>query len=498
MERIAPLAKILAEANGIEWRNLHGSGEGGLIVEGDILGYLSRIMSGEEEPPATPVDAPPPDWTGTDLLPGAGLLAPGMPSMDMLSSAGVDSDLAALVGQPQPAAPVASTLEEEALEFELEDEQAAALPSLQPGRPFAAPTFTAPSFPVPEVAAPLAAPTPDFVAPTPLLGREGQSAPLGRTAGLAATYQPEPVAAAVQDAPPPPAAPAAGGVMAGLGSLLSRLYQQPAAQPAPVPPVQPAPAPALPETPAPIPQLPEVEAPAAVPVIKALVIEAPEVEATAPEVPEPGEMAAPLPEVPATPAMVEQREVQVAEQMTAPEVDLSGPAAAAPAAPVVQPAQEDSRPREAMWLGTYLRRDANMTPAADLRRQLTAALGQDVPLALLVARAAQRHADSLGLGAVALHDLDAGRARTVQPGSLRDALSALSSDHMGTPDLLVIDAGALDLDDLHLGHTVTLSVGRVQDGRAALTLNGDVDAAQAARFLAGVAATLEEPIILVI
>ena len=102
MERIAPLAKILAEANGIDWQHLHGSGEGGLVVEQDILNYLTRIMSGEEEPPATPVDAPPPEWTGTELPPGGGLLAPGMPSMDMLSSAGVDSDLAALVGQPRP------------------------------------------------------------------------------------------------------------------------------------------------------------------------------------------------------------------------------------------------------------------------------------------------------------------------------------------------------------------------------------------------------------
>ena len=45
MERIAPLAKILAEANGIEWEHLHGTGPGGQIVEQDILDYLTRVMS---------------------------------------------------------------------------------------------------------------------------------------------------------------------------------------------------------------------------------------------------------------------------------------------------------------------------------------------------------------------------------------------------------------------------------------------------------------------
>lgn len=488
MERIAPLAKILAEANGIDWRNLHGSGEGGLIVEGDILSYLSRIMSGEEEPPATPVDAPPPEWNGTELPPGGGLLAPGMPSMDMLSSAGVDSDLAALVGQPQAAAPAPVTLEEEALEFELEEDEQP-LPAPQPERrPVEVAAFAAPAF---KEVAPVPAPAPEFVPPAPVLGRERPSAPLDHTPGLAAVAQPEPVAARAEPTPPP-AAPA-GGLRGGLGGLLSRLYQQPAPTPA-APPAQPTPAPVVPEVPAaaaepvPAPQLPV----AAAPVVEAPVVEVP---APAPELQpevrdvaevEPEEVVALAPEMPAVPAVEEQPEVRVAE----PEAALPEPAA--------MPVPEAARPRQAVSFGIYLRRDANLAPAAELRRQLSAALGQDVPLALLVARAAARHAESLGLNTVAVHDLDGGQARPVQPGSLRDALAALGTERGGTPDLLVIDAGALDLDDLHLGHTVTLSVGRLQDGRAALTLNGDVDAAKAARFLASVAATLEEPIILVI
>ncbi|GAA5533571.1 E3 binding domain-containing protein [Deinococcus aluminii] len=476
MERIAPLAKILAEANGIDWRNLPGSGEGGMIVEQDILNYLTRVMSGEEEPPSTPVDAPPPEWTGTDLPAGAGLLAPGMPSMDMLSSAGVDSDLAALVGQPQPAPPAPASLDDDALEFELEDDQADV------------PAFAAP-VPGPEEAAPpaVASSAPEVVPAAPALGREEQSAPAEQAPGLAAVAQPEPVAARGEAAPPPPAAPAGGGVMAGLGNLLSRLYQQPTTPP---------PTPAAPEMPAAAQTpAPEVAAPVAeVPAPE--VHPVPEVE----EVPAPAAVTEPAP----TPA---EDEVQPAPQVTEAEEPAPEPAAApteaAPTepeavAPVPVPLPAAGHPREAVWFGTYLRRDANIVPAAELRRQLVSALGQDVPLALLVARAAQRHADSLGLGTVAVQDLDASRARTVQPGGLRDALAALGTDQEGTPDLLVIDAGALDLDDLHLPHTVTLSVGRVQEGRAALTLNGDVDPAQAARFLANVAGTLEEPIILVV
>ncbi len=62
----------------------------------------------------------------------------------------------------------------------------------------------------------------------------------------------------------------------------------------------------------------------------------------------------------------------------------------------------------------------------------------------------------------------------------------------------MVDAGALDMDDLHYPDTLTLSVGRVQDGRAALSLQGDVDPEKAARFLASVAQTLEKPIILLV
>ncbi len=45
---IAPLAQRLAEENNVDWRTLRGSGDGGSVVEGDVLTYLARVMSGEE------------------------------------------------------------------------------------------------------------------------------------------------------------------------------------------------------------------------------------------------------------------------------------------------------------------------------------------------------------------------------------------------------------------------------------------------------------------
>ena len=561
MDRIAPLAKILAEANGIDWQKMQGSGAGGQIVEQDILNYLSRVMSGEEDPPDTPVDLPPPDWNGEEV-PTADMLGRAGMSADMLSRAGVDTDLTAFVEQTRAAAPAqaevssSESLEEDALEFELEDEEPAHV------APVHTPEVAAPAFsmPAPEVTA-----APSFEAPAPAVAEMTEPEPVEPTPSeptLAApepvaVAEPEPVAAPVQpEVPAAAAAPAAaGGLAAGLGSLLSRLYQKPAEAPAPAP--EPTPTPA---TPAPVnqapatPDMPEVEAPAAAWTDGRQAADAawaqPADEVTEPALPtgtpaeapvaEPEPVAAQAQEsagdtstddtgtddmgtgTPDVAAAAVDAELEAAEPVTAepvvaePEPVSAEPVAAqadvtapqdtqpevetpavsepevAPVAAVAAPAA--AMPSNGVWFGAYLRRDADVAALHDLRGQVTAALSRDLPLALLVARAAQRHADTLGLGSVAVH-ADGG-ALAAGSGSLRDALDA--GAFTGTPDLLVVDAGAMDLDDLHFPHTTTLSVGRVQGGRAALTLNGDVDAARAAQFLAQVAGTLEQPIMLVL
>lgn len=498
MDNISPLAKTLAESNGIDWRAIQGSGAGGQIVEQDIINYLTRVMSGEEEPPATPVDLPPPDWTGDELPAGM--------SAEMLSQAGVESDIAALVNQaPLAQAPASqqmaqdlssqgATLEEDEFELDLEDEPAA---------PVAAePVSTEP------------------VSTEPVVTNEVAPAP-----------------AASQ--------PAATG---GLGGLLSQLYQSPASQ-APAPQV---PAPQAPEVaatpaygqPAGFSQggtgqsgydrsaygqsddgqgssepayaeqtAPQTEQTAVQDTTEPAYAQAEATQPTASDAPRftdgqdaAGDMrqqaaepaVAAVSEVPSQSADVEtaaSAAVETAVMVPAPaeQPELAAPAPAAPAAPA-------ARPEQAVWFGVYLRRDADLQAASSLRDQLNAALGQDVPLSLLVARAAQQHAGMLNLSAVAIQDVYSHRARSVgAPGAgLRDALSAIDRDHEGGADLLVVNAGTFDLDELHYPDTVTLSLGRVVDGRAALSLNGNVDTAQAAEFLAAVAGSLEAPVSLIV
>lgn len=57
--RITPLARRLAEENGIDWRQLQGTGPDGTIVERDVLAFLAKLMAGEVDLPPMP-EAPPP------------------------------------------------------------------------------------------------------------------------------------------------------------------------------------------------------------------------------------------------------------------------------------------------------------------------------------------------------------------------------------------------------------------------------------------------------
>lgn len=55
---IAPSAQRLAEENNVDWRALRGSGEGGSVLERDVLEYLARVMRGEEAADPTPEPLP--------------------------------------------------------------------------------------------------------------------------------------------------------------------------------------------------------------------------------------------------------------------------------------------------------------------------------------------------------------------------------------------------------------------------------------------------------
>ena len=55
---IIPSAQRLAEANNVNWRTLQGSGDGGSVVERDVLAHLARVMLGEAETNPTPEPLP--------------------------------------------------------------------------------------------------------------------------------------------------------------------------------------------------------------------------------------------------------------------------------------------------------------------------------------------------------------------------------------------------------------------------------------------------------
>ncbi|HGY10176.1 MAG TPA: hypothetical protein ENK37_09035 [Oceanithermus profundus] len=59
--KITPLARRLAEENGIDWQSLEGTGPDGTIVERDILAFLAKVMAGEVELPPEPAETPPPE-----------------------------------------------------------------------------------------------------------------------------------------------------------------------------------------------------------------------------------------------------------------------------------------------------------------------------------------------------------------------------------------------------------------------------------------------------
>ena len=58
MTVIAPSAQRLAEDNNVDWQLLEGSGEGGSVVEQDVLSYLARVMQGDEVTNPTPEPLP--------------------------------------------------------------------------------------------------------------------------------------------------------------------------------------------------------------------------------------------------------------------------------------------------------------------------------------------------------------------------------------------------------------------------------------------------------
>jgi pyruvate/2-oxoglutarate dehydrogenase complex dihydrolipoamide acyltransferase (E2) component len=117
--KITPLARRLAEENGIDWRRLQGTGPDGTIVERDVLAFLAKLMAGE-------VDLPPMPETPPPLPPEEELRR----AREALGKEGVD--LADLI--PEAPLQVEEVAEEELdLDLDLEEEEALLLAEEAPG-----------------------------------------------------------------------------------------------------------------------------------------------------------------------------------------------------------------------------------------------------------------------------------------------------------------------------------------------------------------------------
>lgn len=495
MEMIAPLAKVLAEANGIDWKKIPGTGDAGQVVEQDILNYLSRVMSGEEEPPSTPVDPPPADWTGE------------MPSMDMnmLAAAGVDSDIADFVASARNDG--TADLSSDTMDFELEldedevadhpavtrdpDEMAAAprdadyagaetVPAVDPSVLPVVPGGVDRASVPPVVTTPAVDPNPGYVEPS----RDAPPHQPEETSGIAA-------------------ASTGTGIAGGLLSSLYNRSEAPAAapQPAPVEPARVEPAPVEPVRPEPVHVQPApVEPPVVEPVVEPVVPAQPEPVRVEPVQPEPVSVE-PVAPAPVEPVREVVREVVAPVAAPAPTPVAPPPVPTSPVVPVAPVAAPQADMLPAAMSRSYAALHLTFNAAALVAAQADLAehFNRPAPLSVFVARAAARRLPTLGLGSVGVYGVGDEVLPIATPNLSADFRSAVMDVHGAEggsqADLMVIDAGELGLDELELpGAGVTLALGRARGGTATLTLTGNVSVRKGATFLQGVAELLETPI----
>lgn len=124
---ITPLAQRLAEENNVDWRSLQGTGDGGRIVERDVLEYLARVMSGQEATDPTPEPMP----EGMEAWPEADGMA-----LDRIRNSGTDwqaptvedpfvdpfaQDTGDEIGQDEPQWQAEDSADEFAVSFDAEE-----------------------------------------------------------------------------------------------------------------------------------------------------------------------------------------------------------------------------------------------------------------------------------------------------------------------------------------------------------------------------------------
>ncbi|WP_457629666.1 E3 binding domain-containing protein [Oceanithermus sp.] len=476
--KITPLARRLAEENGIDWQALQGTGPDGTIVERDILAFLAKVMAGEVELPPQPSDEPPPDQV-PDLS----------QVQEALAKEGVD--LGELVppeitSETPPPPELEPTFEEEAF-FEMDFEEVAEVEAAGEG---AAPQET-PSEPAPKPAeeagwfgeAEEAAAPAEAEEPLEFSWEEAAAEASEEAAESASSWAQEDVA--------PPEEAEADVWEAELSEAVSAAEDE--GLPGMAAEEEAEEAWSAPEAEVPAPEtgpsetelggweaVGEVETPALEAVAPADEAGAEETAAFEPE-PELQEtaMATSLeaePEVAAAPE---------AEPETEPEAEPIAAAVAAPSV-VFPPA---------------FRRAVTLAAAERAREDLSAAWRKDVPLELLLFRAVDRALAELEVPMRAVLGRFEGehlRTLAVLPATnLRDLFHHIQEAREEGEGLVVLDLGATPYAEVILPDHVLVTLGRagLPEGLGLLSISGELPTDRT-RFLERVAFYLERPILL--
>jgi hypothetical protein len=447
--KITPLARRLAEENGIDWRQIKGTGPDGTVVERDILAFLAKVMAGEVNLPPAPEEAAPPPSAVPDMAQAQALLQKeGVQLGDLVPSA-----------PTSPAPPAESALPTlEDIEFDLDLD----LDTTPPPVPPAAAAFEeAPTLaPEPEI-------VPSFDEPEPLTPSEPLS-PLQ-------WEEPEPfpppinpvaeVNPALTDLPPLPTEPdlepssASPKLIWETQEVLTNL-ETPAPAPSPLQAGM-----SFSNTPAPFP-------------VAELPGEAPPV---APE-----EASAPAEEPTLSPIPAEEvAEPPTPSETPAPELAVEAPAPAAPPTML----------RIQAW-----QRLVAIGPAQEAAQTLSEAWNMEVGLEALLYRAADKAlADTqtpLRPTKGRLEGSELKSLRVAPSQSLRGALDSLRMASDPAEGLVVLSLVDSAFDQVIFPGLSTLTLGRANAGHALLTLSGDISSELAAKLLERVAYYLERPILL--
>lgn len=459
--KITPLARRLAEENGIDWKQMSGSNPDGTIVERDVLAFLARVMAGEVDLPGSPDPEP----MGSMPMPDA------IPDFSQVQAALERQGVSLGDVVPKVAAPSVQTEEipDLDLDFDLDLDEPMALPDLEE------PIFAAePAFAADE----------PILAPEPMLAQEPENA----------TWPEPPSVPSMPDwnlgANPPvesrPGTPTSSGASSGASSSNWGNLSFEDAPPAPMPHSEPMVAQAEIKNPT----LDDFVWDTPSPVIT------PEPALTWEDVP-----AMPQPAMPPVSAPVQESKpipvIEEPEPIPAPAVP---PMIPTPPSPMAQ-ANAILTPAQAVIKQVYVwQRLVAVANTFESAMHLAESWKREVTTFPFLFRAAEKALADMESSMRALKGSLRGENlvsyRVAPSHTLRGTIESLEAASEPSDGLSVLSMEGTPYDQIIFPGATVLSLGRATNGMAILSLHGNFEAGQASALLDRIAHYLERPILL--